>query len=161
MILGTQRVVGPRRLPRPPARLLALALLVVALLVGCGDSGAGSGDTAGASSGSVAPGTVTTAPDGVQEITLTTGDDYRFSPSEFTVAPGEVRITVTNNATQYTHNFLFTEGAGPAPISEQIPVLAPGDSTTIDITVTTPGDYPFECSFHVALGQVGVMTVSG
>jgi plastocyanin len=32
---------------------------------------------------------------------------------------------------------------------------------TIDFTVTTPGDYPFECSFHATLGQVGSMTVTG
>jgi plastocyanin len=40
-------------------------------------------------------------------------------------------------------------------------VLAPGESKTIEFTVTAPGDYPFECSFHAALGQVGTMTVSG
>jgi plastocyanin len=32
---------------------------------------------------------------------------------------------------------------------------------TIEFTVQAPGDYPFECSFHVQLGQVGTMTVSG
>ena len=77
------------------------------------------------------------------------------------MAPGVVRLTVTNTATQLTHNFLFTEGAGVEDISEQIPLLAPGDSQTIEFTVTTPGDHPFECSFHTALGQVGTMTVSG
>jgi plastocyanin len=60
-----------------------------------------------------------------------------------------------------THNFRFSAGKGPAEISEQIPVLAPGESKTIEFTVTAPGDYPFECTFHAALGQVGTMTVSG
>ena len=40
-------------------------------------------------------------------------------------------------------------------------MLAPGDSQTIEFTVTAPGDYPFVCTFHEALGQVGTMTVSG
>jgi plastocyanin len=77
------------------------------------------------------------------------------------VAPGQVRLTVRNTAEQLTHNFRFTPGKAPADIAEQIPVLAPGESKTIEFTVPAPGDYPFECSFHVALGQVGTMTVSG
>ena len=39
--------------------------------------------------------------------------------------------------------------------------MAPGESETIEFEVTQPGDYPFECTFHTALGQVGTMTVSG
>jgi plastocyanin len=108
-----------------------------------------------------AGGAVATASDGVQEITLETGDDYVFTPATFTVAPGQVRLTVRNTADQLTHNFMFTTGKGPAEITEEIPVLAPGESKTIEFTATAPGDYPFECSFHAALGQVGTMTVSG
>ncbi|MPQ98053.1 hypothetical protein GB931_08995 [Modestobacter sp. I12A-02628] len=146
---------GPRA--RRTAGLLAGLALAVSVLTGCGGSDGGDADA----TSSAAPGTVSVAADGVQEITLTTGDDYRFSPATFTVAPGEVRLTVDNTADQYTHNFLFTAGAGPADITEEIPVLGPGESKTITFTVQTPGDYPFECSFHVALGQVGTMTVSG
>jgi hypothetical protein len=32
---------------------------------------------------------------------------------------------------------------------------------TIEFEVTAPGDYPFECSFHLQLKQVGTMTVRG
>jgi plastocyanin len=104
---------------------------------------------------------VTTGADGVQEITLQTGDDSTFTPKHFTVAPGEVRLTVVSTAKEMTHNFRFTPDAGPAPIEKDIPLLAAGDTKTIDFTVEKPGDYPFECSFHVQLGQVGTMTVSG
>jgi plastocyanin len=104
---------------------------------------------------------VTTDADGVQEVTLQTQDDYVFSPDTFTVAPGKVRLTVTNVATQLTHNFRFTPGEGPEAISAEIPLLAPGDSKTIEFTVTAPGEHPFECSFHTQLGQTGTMTVSG
>ena len=30
---------------------------------------------------------------------------------------------------------------------------------TIEFEVTEPGDYPFQCSFHLQLNQVGTMTV--
>jgi plastocyanin len=134
------------------------ALLTAGLLAGCG----GEGDAPAASSSTGAGvGTVTTAADGVQEVTLQTQDDYVFTPDHFTVAPGKVRVTVVNAAEQLTHNFTFPDGEGPAPIDEDIPLLAPGDEKTIEFTVEQPGAYQFVCSFHTQLGQVGTMTVSG
>ncbi|MGY1639533.1 plastocyanin/azurin family copper-binding protein [Geodermatophilus sp. SYSU D00703] len=135
----------------------------VVLLAGCGggDGGSAAAPPASSSAAGTAAGTVTTAPDGVQEVTLQTQDDYVFTPDRFTVVPGQVRLTVVNVAEQLTHNFRFTPGAGPAEIDPEIPLLAPGESRTIEFTVTTPGDYGFECSFHTQLGQVGTMTVSG
>ena len=130
----------------------------VGLLAGCG--GGGTAEQAAPSSGP-APGTVTTAPDGVQEVTIETPDDYVFVPDAFTVAPGRVRLTVTSTAEQMTHNFRFTPGDGPEAIQPEIPLLAPGESRTIEFTVTAPGAYGFECSFHTQLGQFGTMTVSG
>jgi plastocyanin len=129
----------------------------VVLLAGCG----GEAPESSSPVTSTAPGvgTVTVAPDGVQEITLQTQDDYVFTPDHFTVAPGKVRLTVTNVAKQATHNFDFTPNTGPAPLDASIPLLAPGEKKTIDFDVATPGDYPFQCSFHVQLGQVGTMTV--
>ena len=132
-------------------------LLVLGLLAGCGSGEPALPEATRTADATV--GAVTTAPDGVQEVTLETGDDYVFTPATFTVAPGPVRLTVRNTATQLTHNFVFSPGTGPAAISERIPVLAPGESDTIEFTVPAAGDYPFECSFHTALGQVGTMTV--
>jgi plastocyanin len=151
-----------RRPVRRGSRSVGLLLAVlsgVLLLAGCNNSEPALPEATRTTGGDV--GAVSTASDGVQEITLETGDDYVFTPDTFTVAPGEVRLTVRNTADQLTHNFLFTAGSGPAEIAEQIPVLAPGESKTIEFTVTAPGEYPFECSFHAALGQVGTMTVSG
>ena len=134
-------------------------VLLIALLAGCGG---GDAPASGAAPSTVAgAGTVTVAPDGVQEVTLQTQDDYVFTPDHFTVAPGKVRVTVVNAAKQLTHNFTFTSGKGPAPIAEDIPLLAPGEKRTIEFTVEQPGDYQFVCSFHTQLGQVGTMTVSG
>jgi plastocyanin len=141
-----------------PAGVLLAGALVLAVLTGCSNTEPTLPQAT--RSASAEGGTVQTASDGVQEITLETGDDYVFAPSSFTVAPGPVRLTVRNTAKQLTHNFLFTKGKGPADITPQIPYLAPGDSKTIEFTATAPGDYPFECSFHAQLGQVGTMTVT-
>ncbi|MGZ4506270.1 MAG: plastocyanin/azurin family copper-binding protein [Blastococcus sp.] len=133
-------------------------VLVTAVLSGCATGPA----TPPAATSTVAgAGKVTTAPDGVQEVTLQVEDDYVFTPARFTVKPGRVRLTVVSVATQLTHNFRFTPGKGPAEIPEDISLLAPGDRKTIEFTVQTPGTYGFECSFHVQLGQVGTMTVGG
>jgi plastocyanin len=153
---------GARRGGRPAVRrglLAGLLLTVLVALSGCSNSEPTLPAATRTTGGDV--GAVTTAADGFQEITLETGDDYVFTPDAFTVAPGEVRLTVRNTADQLTHNFKFTAGKGPAEITEQIPVLAPGESKTIEFAVTAPGDYPFECTFHRALGQVGTMTVTG
>jgi plastocyanin len=152
--------VAPRRDPRARGRAaLAGLLLTGALLGGCGNSDPTLPEATRTAGGEV--GTVTTGEDGVQEVLLETGDDYVFTPATFTVAPGTVRVTVRNTAAQLTHNFVFTPDTGPAAITEGIPYLGPGDSDTIEFTVDAPGDYPFECSFHAALGQIGTMTVSG
>jgi plastocyanin len=137
--------------------LLGLVLLP-GVLAGCGDGSSGSGAAATTAAG---VGAVTTAPDGVQEIILQTQDDYVFTPDRFTVDPGTVRLTVVNVAKQMTHNFRFTPDVGPETIEAGIPLLAPGEEKTIEFDVTVPGDHPFECSFHVQLGQVGTMTVRG
>jgi plastocyanin len=132
-------------------------VLAAGVLAGCG----GSAEPSAAPATASGVGTVTTAADGVQEITLQTQDDYVFTPDRFTVAPGRVRLTVVNVATQLTHNFTFPSGEGPEPIAEEIPLLTPGAKKTIEFTVERPGDHRFVCSFHTQLGQVGTMTVSG
>ena len=146
----------------PSGRVRALLgglLLSAGLLAGCGSDDDGS--TAAQPTADPSLGTVTLAEDGVQEVTIQTPDDYVWLPETFTVAPGRVRLTVESTATQATHNFRFTPGAGPEEIAEQVPLLAAGETRTIEFEVAVPGDHPYECSFHVQLGQTGVMTVSG
>jgi plastocyanin len=67
--------------------------------------------------------TVTMAPDGTQEITLTVADDYVFVPDKFKVTTGQVRVTLKNTAKQLTHNIQFTPVKGPVWIPEEIPIL--------------------------------------
>jgi plastocyanin len=133
-------------------------VLLVLGLAGCGGDSPATGASPTTAHG---VGRVTTASDGAQEITLQTQDDYVFTPDHFTVHPGAVRLTVVNVAKQATHAFDFVPDKGPARIDASIPLLAPGEKKTIGFDVETPGDYPFQCSFHVQLGQVGTMTVRG
>ncbi|MGK5110547.1 MULTISPECIES: plastocyanin/azurin family copper-binding protein [unclassified Geodermatophilus] len=136
---------------------LVAAVVLAGVLAGCGEEAA----PASAAPEGTAPGTVTTAADGVQEVTLRTQDDYVFVPATFTVAPGRVRLTVENAAEQMVHNLRFRPEALPQPIAEEIPLLQPGESRTIEFDVGAPGDYLFDCTFHLQLGQTGTMTVQG
>ncbi len=132
------------------------ALSVAALLAGCSSEPATSPPT----EARPGVGEVTTGADGVQEITVQTQDDYVFTPDSFTVEPGPVRLTLINVGEQMVHNLRFTPDTGPVAIDEQIDILPAGEEETIEFEVADPGEYPFECSFHVQLGQVGTMTVS-
>lgn len=134
--------------------------LGAALLAGCAPAPPSGSATATATS-EANLGTVTLGPGGVQEVTLQTQDDYKFTPDHFTVKPGQVRLTVDNVGERMAHNFRFTANTGPETIPAQIPFLGPQQKQTITFTVQKPGVYPFECSFHVQYGQVGTMTVTG
>ena len=138
---------------------VAVAAAVLVLLTGCGGGEEPGSDASPSTATGV--GEVTTGPDGVQEITVQTQDDYVFVPDRFTVDPGEVRLTVVNVAKEMTHNLEFAEDGAPEEISEGISLLAPGEEKTIEFTVAQPGDHRFECTFHIQLGQVGTMTVRG
>jgi plastocyanin len=131
-------------------------LSVAALLVGCSREPAVPPPTAARPG----VGEVTTGADGVQEITLQTQDDYVFTPNSFTVRPGQIRLTLINVGKEMVHNFRFSPDSGPAAIDEEIDILPAGARETIEFEVSAPGEYPFECTFHVQLGQVGTMTVS-
>ena len=142
-----------------PARTkAAVVVAAMALLAGC--TADEEPDANAAPSTSPGVGVVTTAADGVQEITIQTQDDYTFVPDTFTVAPGTVRLTLLNVAEEMTHNLEFDEEV-PAPVDAGIDFLAPQQEMTIEFEVTEPGDYPFSCTFHTQLGQTGTMTVSG
>ena len=141
-------------------RLVVGMALGAAVLTGCAPASP-SATSSSTATRAANLGKVTTGPDGVQEVTLQTQDDYKFTPDHFTVKPGQVRLTVDNVGEKMAHNFRFTPGTGPAAIPAQIPFLAPGQQQTITFTVQSPGAYPFECSFHVKYGQVGTMTVTG
>ena len=128
-------------------------------LTACAQRGGARAEASAAGTGpAVSPSTPPA--DGAQEVTLVVSDDFVFAPERFSVVPGRVRLRVESRATQMTHNFRFSPGGGPVDIAASIPILAPGDSGTVEFDVDQPGDYQYECSFHVAVGQIGTMTVT-
>lgn len=97
---------------------------------------------------------------GVQQITLTAGDDYRFHPATFTVHPGRVEVILHNTGSGAPHEFQVT--GFPATF---VPLTPAGDTQHATFTVPPLVDgkttrYRFECEIHVRQGQVGTMIVS-
>ena len=87
---------------------------------------------------------MTTAADGVQEITLQTQDDYVFTPDTFTVAPGHGAADAwSTSAKQMTHNFRVHAGRGPgADRRRRSTSWPPGEEETIEFEVAEPGRLP-------------------
>jgi plastocyanin len=98
---------------------------------------------------------------GVQQVTIEAGDDYRFHPSTFTVHPGRVQIILHHPGTGAPHNWQLV--GFPADF---VPLTQAGATSTATF-VAPPlvgrakrASYTFECTIHVAQGQVGTMIVT-
>lgn len=97
---------------------------------------------------------------GVQQITLATGDDYRFHPATFTVHPGQVEVILRNEGKGAPHEFQVS--GFPATF---VPLTAAGETEHATFTAppATNGKttrYRFLCAIHVKQGQVGTMIVT-
>lgn len=126
---------------------------------------------------------------GPRTLELTAGDNMKYNVTSLEVKAGEkVTIVLTNIGTQpkevMGHNWIllkigtdqeaFVKAAAlakdteyfPSALSDQvlahIPLLGPRKSGEITFTApTTPGSYPFLCSFpaHFQVGMKGVLVV--
>ena len=143
------------RLARPPAALAASAMLAGLAVLGClalagcttrepprFDAARHPHETA----------TATAGPDGVQRITIDASDNDRFLPDTVVVHPGRVAIEVRN--------------LGAVPHTLEIPALHVDSGNigkhqvkTLTFTVDTPGDYEFDCAYHVQLHMDGTLKV--
>jgi plastocyanin len=97
---------------------------------------------------------------GVQQVTLTTGDDYRFHPATFSVHPGKVQVILRNTGEGAPHEFQVT--GFPATF---VPLTPAGETRTATFTVPPllhgkATRYEFVCEIHVRQGQVGSMIVT-
>jgi len=165
-------------------RFNALALVASAIVLGaCGGGGESGTDTAtAAGTGGAAAGTGTAGAAGTataMPITGTThevkmvldGNSYRFDPANITVKQGDgIRFTTVSGQ---PHNF----GFDPAQIADDVEAQiranmppgsvelespyqnAPGESHTFSVAGVKPGEYPFHCQPHLALGMTGKLTV--
>jgi plastocyanin len=133
---------------RPTALLAAATVLVTA---GCATEAAvNRRPHSGTGSASAASG-------GVQQVTLTTGGDYRFHPSTIVVHPGRVRIVLVNTGGQGAgapHNWSLNGFPGDA-----VPLTRSGERSQITFTAPAPGTYTFICTIHVKQGQTGTLVV--
>lgn len=94
---------------------------------------------------------------GIQQITLRSGVDLRFTPSTIIVHPGRVRLVLVNTA---------DPGAGPPhdvtfaglPAAD-IPTTDAGRVSSVTFEAPAPGTYNFVCSIHARQGQTGKLIV--
>ncbi len=124
--------------------LIATLLLVLA---GCGGGGGSSGNAAASTVEVVACNTVTPS----ATVNATAGN--AFSPTSVTIpANGVVQWTTSSNI-----DHTVTSGSGGTADGKFNEALNPG--TSVCLKFTTAGSYSYFCTFHVAMGMIGSVTV--
>jgi plastocyanin len=98
--------------------------------------------------------TTATVVNGVQHVTLVVDDRYRFNPSDVTVHPGRVTITLVHKGTGAPHDFQVV--GFPA---DAVPVTGHGQTNSATFDAPSPGTYRFVCTIHEKQGQTGTLTV--
>jgi plastocyanin len=97
---------------------------------------------------------------------------YRFEPANITVKQGDgIKFVVGSGG---PHNVAFDPATIPADVKPQLDAnmgsdkmgelssnmkMNPGDAVTISFANIKPGQYPYHCVPHLALGMKGVITV--
>lgn len=97
---------------------------------------------------------------------------YRFEPANITVKQGDgIKFVVVSGG---PHNVAFDPATIPADVKGQLDAnmgtdkmgelssnmkMNPGESVTISFANIKPGQYPFHCTPHLALGMKGTITV--
>ena len=135
--------------------------------------------TAGATSTTPAGGTtggaVAMAPaTGATKTVNMVGDakGYRFEPANITVKQGDaIKFVVVSGG---PHNVAFDPATIPPDVKPQLDAnmgtdkmgelssnmkMNAGDAVTVSFAKIKPGQYPFHCVSHLALGMKGVITV--
>jgi plastocyanin len=134
-------------------------------------AGGATSSTPGATTG----GAATMAPiTGTTKTVNMVGDakGYRFEPASVTVKQGDgIKFVVVGGG---PHNVAFDPATIPADVKAQLDAnmgtdkmgelssnmkMNPGESITISFGNIKPGQYPFHCTPHLALGMKGTVTV--
>jgi plastocyanin len=136
-----------------------------------GGTTASSGTTAtGTSSGTGAAAGITGTTHEVKMVGDAKG--YRFEPANITVKQGDgIKFVVASGG---PHNVAFDPATIPADVKSQLDAnmgsdkmgelssnmkMNAGDAVTISFANIKPGQYPYHCVPHLALGMKGVITV--
>ena len=163
-------------------RFYGLALLASAAMLGACGGGDKAKDTTATTPAATTPaaapapaaGALAAMPaTGATHEVKMVGDDkgYRFEPANITVKVGDAIkfIMVTGGP----HNVAFDPATVPADSKAQLdanmdqkiselssPMLMnPNEAYTISFAGVKPGQYPFHCTPHLAMGMKGVITV--
>ena len=95
-------------------------------------------------------------PEGVQQVTINTTDQFRFTPMDIRAHVGTLRIVLTD-AGSYPHNISF----GSLHATSETVSGSPGQQkTSFSVTFTHAGVYDFVCTFHSSAGMKGQVTVT-
>jgi azurin len=172
-------------------RLLLATALIAFFSAGCGKKDATATPPSTPATEATGATAAAAAPDksGTRTIEITAGDTMKFNITSIEAKPGEeLKVVLTNIGTQpkevMGHNWVllkagtdvaaFDAAAVTAKATDYIPdslkneiiahtaLLGPRKSDEITFKVpTTPGDYPFLCTFpaHYQVGMKGVLTV--
>jgi plastocyanin len=97
---------------------------------------------------------------------------YRFEPANITLKQGDgIKFVVVSGG---PHNVAFDPATIPADVKSQLDAnmgtdkmgelssnmkMNPGESVTVSFANIKPGQYPFHCTPHLALGMKGTITV--
>jgi len=134
-------------MPRPLPSAGALLVAGSVLLTGCQSQSAINREPHAGS-------TTVAATSGIQEVVITTDQNYRFSPSTITVHPGKVRITLEHVGTGAPHDWSLQ--GFPA---DYVPLVSAGQTKSDQFSAPAPGTYKFVCTIHVKQGQTGTLVV--
>ena len=166
-------------------RFLGFAVVSSAIVLGaCSGGGDKAADTAAvapaatdttpAATTTPAPATGAMAPiTGQTHEVKMVGDDkgYRFEPANITVKAGDgIKFTMVSGG---PHNVAFDPATIPADVKPQLSANMPnqqgelssplfsnaGESYTMSFANVKPGQYPYHCTPHLAMGMKGTITV--
>jgi plastocyanin len=165
-------------------RFLGFAIVSSAFVLGACGGGEKTADTSAAvtpapdSAATAAP-APTTGTGTMAAITGTThtvkmvGDDkgYRFDPADITVKAGDgIKFIMVSGG---PHNVAFDPATIPADVKPQLMAnmpnqlaelsspmfMNPNEEYTISFANVKPGQYPYHCTPHLAMGMKGTITV--
>src|SRR5688500_912556 len=164
-------------------RFLGFAVVSSAIVLGaCGGGSDAAADSAAAPTDTAAPAVTPPAPPptgAMAPITGTThevkmvGDDkgYRFEPADITVKAGDgIKFLMVSGG---PHNVAFDPATIPADVKPQLSAnmpnqqgelsspmfMNPNESYTISFANIKPGQYPYNCTPHLAMNMKGTITV--
>ena len=121
-------------------RNLAVGLVAVALLAGCGGGG-GSGSS---------------QPAGSIQVTMT---EFKFDPSTIQHSSGKMVFWLVNSGSTQ-HDMAIRDSSGKTIATSEL--VSAGDTKEFDVSSVAAGSYTFYCSQpgHEASGMKGTLTVT-